>query len=356
VCKSEQKRIVSTSEPRNSSPIRNCNGFTLIELLTAIAIIAVLIALLLPVIQQKREEYALNKAAQNLTAMLVASQEYFRLMGSHSTSIPQLVQFCSANPGSCSLNPQLATGRTGGYIYTIIIPGPHTFEAEPEAPGITGSYTLTIGPDGLIDSEPTPGADEARQQAFDDILVSGARTVNELLALNPAATFQARAFTETSLESGGTVNFGDTNGDGRVDMQEFANTTFDDQALKAPVEAFISRASQELRLDTLSQTDREAVSVATGDIVGDGADLLFSYDVLANLTGLLAADGTSNTILLAITSKLEAAEAAEESGNQTAKSKALKQYKKLVKAQKGSAFSRANMNLLLKLADCLVSS
>jgi hypothetical protein len=288
--------------------------------------------------------------------MLVASQEYFRQMGSHATSIPQLVQFCSPSPGSCSLDPQLSTGKTGGYVYTLIIPGPHIFEAEPESPGITGSYTLTIGADGLIDSEPTPGADEARQQAFNDILVSGARTVTELLALNPAATFQVRGYTETTTSNGGVIDIVDTSGDGEVSIDEFANTTFDDQALKVPVEAFLSRVYQDLKLDSLSQTEREAVTVAAGDIVGDGADLLFSYDALGNLTSLLAADGTSNTILFAITSKLDAAEAAEASGNQTAKFKALKQYKKLVKAQKGRAFSRANMNVLTMLADCMVSS
>src|SRR5437870_10621397 len=120
-------------------------GFTLIELLVATATVAVLIALLLPVIQRKREEYAANKATQNLTALMAASNEYFRMRGSYPNMLSDLAQFCTASPGSRSLNQGVLNGLTGGYIYAITIAS-EGFEvvAEPEVPGITGSVTLKI--------------------------------------------------------------------------------------------------------------------------------------------------------------------------------------------------------------------
>jgi prepilin-type N-terminal cleavage/methylation domain-containing protein len=355
-------------ESRKQTAIKNCCGFTLIELLSAISIIAILIALLLPVIQRKREDYAANRATQNLMAMIAASNEYFRRMGSFPDSIPKLVQFCQANAGSCSLDPQLATGEMGGYLYMLTDFGPTsglTIEAEPEYPGITGSYTLSIGPDGIVNRTATPGSDQARQRAFDNILKGGARTVVNLLALAPDATSQVRDYTESPDRVPEVFNLIDVNGDGLVSAFEinwgdgavgFTDTTFDDEALKRPLESFLSFAARELRLDSLSEADSVAISVAGGDINGDNTDLMFSYEGLRDLTRILVQDGTSTTILNSLLSRLNAAETAEANGNEKKKSQKLKEYRSLVNAQVGKSLTRANANTLIAFGDCLVSS
>src|SRR5688572_13918482 len=179
-----KQTIITTLNPvsRNRNTIKNCRGFTLIELLTAMAIIAVLIGLLLPVIQRTREEYAANQAEENIRTLMVASNEYFSRMGSYPDKIGDLAQFCAANPGACSLAPELLSGRAGGYNISIANKdgdadgSDFLAVAEPEYPGITGSYTLTIGPNFMVTRESTPGADAARQQAFDNILANGATT------------------------------------------------------------------------------------------------------------------------------------------------------------------------------------
>ena len=96
--------------------------------------------------------------------MLVQSSDlYFRAVGSYPTNIPALVQFCSANPGLCSLDPQLLSGRAGGYVFSSYIEQDNVYKiaAEPEIPGITGSVTLTIDQNVVITSLPTPGSDVA---------------------------------------------------------------------------------------------------------------------------------------------------------------------------------------------------
>ncbi|HYV05169.1 MAG TPA: type II secretion system protein [Blastocatellia bacterium] len=352
-------------ESRTQDVAGNSRGITLVEVLLAISIIAVLIALLLPVIQSKREDYAADKAAQNLSALLAASREYFMRMASSPMNISDLVGFCAANPGSCSLDQRLASGETG-YVYMVVggslADGTYQIAAEPEYPGITGSYTLTIGPDGIVNRVPTPGSDEARQRAFDNILASGARTIVNLLALNQGATSQIRDYAESPDRVPEVFNVIDVDGDGVVSVVEinwgdgavgFTDTTFDDEALRRPLESFLAFVARELRLDSLSDADGGAVAVSAGDITGDGEDLLVSYQGLRDLTGILVREGTGGTVLGSLRSKLNAAETAEANGNENKKSKKLQEYRMLVAAQIGKSLTRTNANTLIKLSACL---
>ena len=107
-----------------------------------------------------------------------------------------------------------------------------------------------------------------------------------------------------------------------------------------------------MKLDRLSEADSRAVTVAAGDIDTDSA-LLFSYEGLRNLTSILAQDGTSNTILNSMLSKLDAAEAAEARGNENKKAQRLAEYRNRVRAQIGRSLTRVNANTLTKLSECL---
>jgi hypothetical protein len=292
-------------------------------------------------------------------SLIEASNTYRAQTGSYPTSIQTLVVFCDGNPRLCSLDPQLATGRAGGYIYGITISS-EGFEivAEPEVPGITGSYTLTIGPNvtdragnPIVTRMPTPGSDAARRTAFEDIFVSAARAVVELLNMRPNAISQVNAYTGSTTVNAGVLDLLDADNDDDVSIEEinrlrFTNTTFDDQA-GLPLRAFIDRVYLDLRWDNLNQQDRESIGVATGDINGDASEALFSYDALRRLTMLFVPDGTSNTMMIR---ELNNAEAAETSGDDKGKSKALKDYRKLVRDQIGMTLTRSNADILITLS------
>jgi hypothetical protein len=308
--------------------------------------------MILPAIQKKREEYSSNEAMQNLTAILAASNEYFRVRGSYPNKLSDLAQFCAASPSSCPLGQDLLSGRAGGYILSITISS-EGFEciAEPESPGITGSYTLMIGPNAMVTRTPTPGADAARQRAFNDILMSGANAVVQLLALNPDATAQIRGYTESPNTVMNSLNTLDTNHDSKVSISEVNGflTTDPTGPTYVPLKGFLDAVYRDLRLDTISGQDGNDIVVTMSDLDAT-QPLLFSYQGLRNLTVIDWGDGSSPNDAIA---KLNAAEAAEKSGNLNRKAKFLKQYRKIIKQGSGTVLTTTNANTLIAISNAL---
>jgi prepilin-type N-terminal cleavage/methylation domain-containing protein len=359
--------VYSTIErPAGETPVNRSSGFTLIELLVAVGIIAVLIALLLPVIQQRREEYAGARAAANLTMLRAASQEYFARTGQYPDELADLRILSGTPVANGTFNLLVTTGRAEGYIFDVdrfgdadgdgdVDGNDFLLVAEPEHPGITGGTSLTMNLNGLLTSNPTPGANAAREQMFNNIRAQAAQTVVELLRLDANALTQVRSYTEAPATATDIFNRLDSNDDSHLSIAEirFADTTFDDQALRNPLQRFLNFVALEMKWESLSEEASNAIFVAAGDVNGDDSEQppLFSYDGLSLLTIIInGRDGNDTLTLLA---KLQAAEAAEALGDQRGKSKALKDYQKMVKGLIGQSLTRNQANLLMTLSRTL---
>jgi prepilin-type N-terminal cleavage/methylation domain-containing protein len=357
--------------PKDSTSIKsltkNARGFTLIELLVALTIIAVLIALLLPVIQRKREAEAATNATRTVQQLGAAANYYRQQIGEYPATLPQLVQFVNAHPApGIAIDPQDLSGTI--YIYEVVeADQTHCkIEAEPTFPGITGALTLSLQitlENTMVSSFQTPGADEARERMFNRIRVKAAEMAVQILKqgffFDIPAELQVRAFVDEAMASPNWLfneTAMDADGNGKITIHEIQNFNDPnmDSSLMGPLREFIAYAAQEMKWDRLSEASTFSIDIGTSENLESDQPPLFSYDGLAILTTTAITDGTSNTVLIAeLLAKLEEAEAAEASGNTKGKMKAIKNYQKQIKAQIGQALTRTNAQMLITMSKTL---
>lgn len=194
-------------------------GFTLIEMLVVIAIIAVLIGVLLPAVQRVREEAHKKQAIISLRQIATAEHAYFNAHLVYSDSLDTL-----------GLSTQFPNNASEGYSFSITFPNGNLQRfrilGTPVAPGLTGGVDCSLDAGGNLGTGPTPGANEARSQAFANIRMEAAMILGSLVSQIPNSFAEVAATLGSVTAVAKVFDQLDANHDGLVTFSEILNTSF----------------------------------------------------------------------------------------------------------------------------------
>jgi len=248
-----------------------------------IAIIAILIGLLLPAVQKKREASNSQKALGNLRRIAVAEGNFFSAHHSFTDSFEELGLAQDFPPAPCM--PGCPFWQNNGYFFEIITgPNGQSFTATgiPAVLGKTGSTKCVIDQTGGVFTAPIPGADQARSEMFAHIRDRAIQMLFDLVLQRPGDIQNIARGLEGNNTLPNTFTNLDVNGDGRVtftDIQSYNGTGGD------IVRSFFDFLSREMQLGAGGEDVSSLPGVSLADL-SNQASVRGNNTLQASLAGL----------------------------------------------------------------------
>lgn len=130
-------------------------GFSLVELLVVMAIIAIILAVAVPVLSKARLGAVETMVVREMHTIGQSQTQYLSQFGRYAATLAELGPPSTGGaegPQAAHLIPSsLATGEKNGYLFALTsMPGGYTLNASPKVFGSTGRRTFYLDQDGVI--------------------------------------------------------------------------------------------------------------------------------------------------------------------------------------------------------------
>jgi prepilin-type N-terminal cleavage/methylation domain-containing protein len=135
--------------------IRSRGGFSLVELLVVMAIIAIVLAVALPIMSRARLGAEETMVVREMHTIGQCQTQYQSQFGRYAAALAELGPpnkgAVEGPQGSGLMAASLASGEKDGYRFVLTaVPGGYTLVATPEVFGKTGRRTFFLDQDGTV--------------------------------------------------------------------------------------------------------------------------------------------------------------------------------------------------------------